>query len=126
MSKILFKNPLILTMRDGNTLLNMDVLIEDKYISKIEKNIQADKNTTVIDASNTVLMPGFINAHTHSAMVFSRSSTDNLKLDEWLNKAIFPIEDNFQKDDVYHLIKVAILEYLTSGITTCFDMYYNV
>lgn len=126
MSKILFKNPLILTMRDGNTLLNMDVLIEDKYISKIEKNIQADENTTVIDASNTVLMPGFINAHTHSAMVFSRSSTDNLKLDEWLNKAIFPIEDNFQKDDVYHLTKVAILEYLTSGITTCFDMYYNV
>ena len=121
--KTLFKNAYVLTMKDGEKPFLSDVLIEDKLIKKIGLNIE-DKDAEVIDASNTILMPGFKNAHTHSAMVFSRSSSDNLALWDWLSNCIFPMEEQFIENDVYTMSKVAFLEYLTSGITTCYDMYY--
>lgn len=121
--KILFKNAYVLTMKDGEKPFISDVLVEDKIISKIAKDIN-DCEAQIIDASNTVLMPGFKNAHTHSAMVFSRSSSDNLTLWDWLSNCIFPMEEQFIENDVYSMSKVAFLEYLTSGITACYDMYY--
>lgn len=121
--KILFKNAYVLTMKDSEKPFISDVLVEDKIISKIAKDIN-DNEAQVIDASNTVLMPGFKNAHTHSAMVFSRSSSDNLTLWDWLSNCIFPMEEQFIENDVYSMSKVAFLEYLTSGITACYDMYY--
>lgn len=121
--KILFKNAYVLTMKDGEKPFLSDVLVEDKIIKKIGQNIIAD-DAKIIDASNTVLMPGFKNAHTHSAMVFSRSSSDNLALWDWLSNCIFPMEEQFIENDVYSMSKVAFLEYLTSGITACYDMYY--
>ena len=125
MSKVLFKNPYILTMCDGEKVFKKDLLVIDNKIAKIGENIKdVDKDTKIIDASNTLLMPGFVNAHTHSAMVFSRSSSDNLSLSDWLNNCIFKMEANLTPDYVYNLDKVALLEYLTSGITTFFDMYY--
>lgn len=121
--KYLFKNALILSMEDGIVPFKSDLLVENDKITKICSEIQ-DKEAKIIDATNTVLMPGFKNAHTHSAMVFSRSSSDNLNLQDWLNYCIFPMEAEFEQNDVYELSKVAFLEYLTSGITACFDMYY--
>ena len=71
-------------------------------------------------------MPGFKNAHAHTAMVFSRSAADDLPLLEWLQTSIFPMEARLQDGDVYHLTKLGILEYLTSGITATSDMYFRV
>jgi len=76
-----------------------------------------------IDAEGNLIMPGFKNAHTHSAMTFLRSYADDMKLQEWLFDKVFPAEAKLTSDDVYHLTKLAILEYLTSGITAAFDMY---
>ena len=77
-----------------------------------------------IDAGGDLLMPGFKNAHTHSAMTFLRSYADDLPLLQWLQKQVFPMEAKLTGEDVYHLSKLAILEYLTSGITANFDMYF--
>ncbi len=76
-----------------------------------------------IDCSGNLLMPGFKNAHTHSAMTLLRSRADDLPLDKWLNEQIFPVEAKMTEDDIYHLTKLAFLEYLSGGITACFDMY---
>ena len=76
-----------------------------------------------INLSGNLLLPGFKNAHTHSAMTFLRSYADDLPLLEWLHKQVFPMEAKLTPDDVYHLSKLAIMEYLTSGITANFDMY---
>lgn len=76
-----------------------------------------------IDCQGNLLMPGFKNAHSHSAMTFLRSFADDLSLQEWLYDRIFPMEAKLQQGDMEALSKVAILEYLTSGITTNFDMY---
>lgn len=76
-----------------------------------------------IDAGGNLIMPGFKNAHTHSAMTFLRSHADDMKLDEWLNTRVFPAEAQLTDDDIYWLTKLAVMEYLTSGITADFDMY---
>lgn len=76
-----------------------------------------------IDVEGNLLMPGFKNAHTHTAMTFLRSYADDLPLHDWLNKQVFPKEGQLTGDDVYWLNILGIMEYLTSGITSNFDMY---
>lgn len=78
-----------------------------------------------IDACGNLLMPGFKNAHTHSAMTFLRSYADDLPLLDWLNKQVFPMEAKLLPEDILWLSKLAIMEYLTSGITANFDMYFH-
>lgn len=76
-----------------------------------------------IDCEGNLLLPGFKDAHTHSAMTFLRSYADDLPLQDWLTKQIFPMEAKLNGEMIYHLTKLAVLEYLTSGITSIFDMY---
>ncbi len=76
-----------------------------------------------IDCGGNLLMPGFKNAHTHSAMTFLRSKADDMPLSRWLNEQVFPMEAKLDGEMIYHLTKLAVLEYLTSGITSIFDMY---
>lgn len=99
-----------------------DVYVDGGKIVKIgESTIKADR---IYDLNGNLLMPSFKNAHTHSAMTFGRSFADDLPLSSWLNDKIFPLEAKLNGNDIYKLSKLAFLEYLTSGITACFDMYY--
>ena len=77
-----------------------------------------------IECNGNLLMPGFKNAHAHSAMVFLRGKADDVPLQEWLFEHVFPYEANLQPADVYHLNKLAYLEYLTSGVTAIFEHYF--
>ena len=76
------------------------------------------------DVGGNLLMPGFKNAHTHTAMTFLRSYADDLPLQEWLSEQVFPKEAKLTHEDIYHLCRLGIMEYLTSGITSNFDMYF--
>lgn len=78
-----------------------------------------------IDLHGDLLMPGFKNAHTHSAMTFCRSLADDLPLQPWLYDVIFPLEAKLNPERIYHLTRLAILEYLSGGITGAFDMYFH-
>ena len=69
-------------------------------------------------------MPGFKNAHAHAGMSFVRSYADDVPLQPWLFEQIFPLEAKLTPEAVYAFTKLSILEYLTSGITAGFDMYY--
>lgn len=77
-----------------------------------------------IDCHNNLLMPGFKNAHTHTAMTFLRSFADDLPLQSWLYDSVFPKEGQLVEEDIYWLDILGIMEYLTSGITSNFDMYF--
>jgi 5-methylthioadenosine/S-adenosylhomocysteine deaminase len=77
-----------------------------------------------IDVKRNLIIPGFKNAHTHTAMTFLRSYADDLPLQEWLFHRVFPKEDQLTPEYVYHLDILGIMEYLTSGITSNFDMYF--
>ncbi len=120
----------ILTMEEDMPLFEGEVHIRGNRISYVGPELKKDNpilvNTLwdrVIDAKKNVIMPGFKNAHTHSAMTFLRSYADDLPLLDWLNKQVFPMEAKITAEDIYHLSKLAILEYLTSGITANLDMY---
>ena len=123
--KILFKDARILTMCDNQDIFKGDLVVEDERIIYIDKKPYSESCQKVIDCHGNLLMPGFKNAHAHSAMSFARSISDDLPLQSWLNDCIFPMEAKIEPQDQYILSKVSIAEYLTSGITACFDMYYN-
>jgi len=76
-----------------------------------------------IDCGGGVLLPGFCNAHSHAAMTFLRSLADDLPLQAWLTQKVFPGEAKLTEEDAYVFTKLAILEYLSGGITSMFDMY---
>lgn len=116
---IKFTNGLILD-KDFN-IVNTDVYVEGNRIASVGGNLDADE---VYDLGGNLLMPSFKNAHTHSAMTFARSFADDLPLGEWLNNMIFPMEAKLTGEDIYWLSQLAFLEYLTSGVSACFDMYY--
>ena len=121
----LFKNARILTMESSDVIFGQ-LAVKDNKISYIGPSYDGETPDRVIDCENNLLMPGLKNAHAHTAMVFARSCSDDLSLHDWLYTTIFPMEEKFQKDDIYHLTKLGILEYLTSGITAAFDMYFQV
>lgn len=104
-------------------LIKEDVYVKGDSIYKIGKC--DEKADSVYDLNGNLLMPSFKNAHTHSAMTFGRSLADDLPLQSWLNNEIFPREAKLESRDIYDLSMLAFLEYLTSGISACFDMYYH-
>ena len=100
---------------------------ENDRISYIgpSKDKEGKKFDREIDCKGNLLMPGLKNAHTHSAMTFSRSLADEYCLDDWLHKAIFPREAKLTPDHVYWFAKLAYADYLSGGVTSCFDMYFH-
>lgn len=118
---IKFTNGLVLD-KDFN-IVKKDVYVKNNIIFSIgECDEKADE---VYNLNGNLLMPAFKNAHTHSAMTFGRSLADDLPLQSWLNDVIFPKEAMLNAQDIYDLSSLAFLEYLTSGISACFDMYYH-
>lgn len=127
LSRLRFYNARILTMAEGEEIFEGEVWVEENRITYVgpEKKCE-DKPAAFdreIDCERNLLMPGFKNAHSHSAMTFLRSFADDLPLQEWLYKRVFPMEEKLFPEDIKTLAKLGILEYLTSGITSNFDMY---
>ena len=121
----LFKNARILTMKSSE-IISGELAVKDNRIIYIGPSYNEEIADRVIDCEGNLLMPGLKNAHAHTAMVFARSCSDDLSLHDWLYTTIFPMEERFEDGDIYHLTKLGILEYLTSGITAAFDMYFHV
>ena len=83
------------------------------------------KSIQRLDRPDALLTPGLINTHTHAPMVLLRGIADDLKLQDWLEKYIFPAEArNVTPEFVRWGTRLACLEMLLSGTTTFTDMYY--
>jgi len=78
-----------------------------------------------IDAKGALVLPGFINGHTHAAMTLLRGLHDDVTLDDWLRKYIFPAEaKNVTEDFVRWGTRLGAAEMIRGGVTTFADMYY--
>lgn len=132
--KIRFFHARILTMEPDKPIFEGELWVKDERIIYVGDGMDQEavfqRNgisdmiwDEEIDCQGNLLMPGFKNAHTHSGMTLLRSYADDLPLQAWLNEQVFPVEAKMTADDIYHLTKLAILEYLTSGITSIFEMY---
>ena len=120
---ILIKNAIILDPeKDIN--VKKDLLIKDDLIYKIDEEIAQDNVDKIIDAKDKILLPGFVNTHTHLSMALFRGLADDLSLDEWLNDNIWPMEANLNEYYCYIGALLGAVELIKSGITTFSDMYF--
>jgi len=98
------------------------VAIGEQVATMFPKGLTATKT---IDTRGKIVIPGLINGHTHIPMVLMRGLKDDVTLDEWLRKYIFPAEArNVTEDYVRWGSRLALAEMIRGGTTTFADMYY--
>ena len=122
--KTLLKNAYILTMKDDKIIEGNIVVINERIAYIGNDYVSFGPFERIVDCQKNLLMPGFKNAHAHRGMVFLAGKADADNLQDWLFKIVFPREEKLIPSDVYHLNKIAYLEYLKGGITACFDHYF--
>lgn len=124
MNKTLFRQVTMLT-GDDLQVQHGDLLIEDGIIKKIGTVSAAEAEDAVEFArgEHYVLVPGYINTHTHVAMSVLRDYGGDMPLDVWLNQYIWPAEAKLTDDDVYWGSCLGMLEMIASGTTCLVDMY---
>lgn len=122
---IRFFNGKLLSLDGGFDVTEQEVWIDGSriaYVGPAKPDMPGFERE--IDLRGNLLMPGFKDAHTHSAMTFCRSLADDVPLQPWLFEQIFPLEEKLTPERVYAFTKLAILEYVSGGITSAFDMYF--
>jgi 5-methylthioadenosine/S-adenosylhomocysteine deaminase len=111
-----------LILEDGSIAVKGDTIAAVGFRSDLEKKYSPDQT---LDARGKLVLPGFINGHTHVPMTLLRGLHDDVTLDDWLRKYIFPAEaKNVTEDFVRWGTRLAAAEQIRSGVTTFVDMYY--
>jgi 5-methylthioadenosine/S-adenosylhomocysteine deaminase len=118
----------ILLLDSNNTELDQSAVAVNGTdiiaIGRTEELVQKYNAKKIIKAENSLVMPGFVNCHTHAAMTCFRGIADDLELMDWLNNFIFPAEaKNVNKELVYWGSLLACAEMIKSGTTAFCDMY---
>jgi len=125
----LIKHGLVITqdasesiIEDGAVAISGTDIIAVGTTSDLSAQYEADE---VIEASDQIVMPGLINAHTHATMCLLRGIADDLPLMKWLHKYIWPAEQRFVSAEfVRDGTELAIAEMLRAGITCFADQYF--
>ena len=126
---LLVANGIVVTVDGSNRILNPgSVAVDGGNIVAVDtsENIRRQfRARETIDAAGQVVMPGLVNTHTHAPMVLFRGLADDLALEQWLTKYIFPAESKTVSPDFVRAgTRLAALEMIESGTTTFTDMYY--
>ena len=119
----------IVTMNhERNVIEDGAIAVLDGEIKAVGTRGEVTKNYTAketINADGKIIVPGLINTHTHIPMTLFRGIADDLDLQEWLTKYIFPAEaQNVDEDFVRVGTRLGLAELIRGGTTTFCDMYY--
>ncbi len=114
------------------SVLTQEGILRDQYVGVRGEKIvfvgpqkpQEDLGR-VFDGRGKLLLPGFVNAHSHIPMILMRGYGENLPLGRWLNEKIFPFEAKIGPQDAYWATLLGIAEMVRFGITSTTDMYYH-
>lgn len=127
MSRWLIENATFVTMDPAQPVLGGWLSVEGSVIAAMgageAPQEEKDKAASVVNGGGLLFMPGLINTHGHAAMSLLRGLADDLKLQEWLENHMWPMEAKFTGDDVYWGTSLAAAEMILSGTTTFVDMY---
>ena len=126
---LLISGGIVVTMDAARTIYpDGSVAIRGDSIVAVGPRTQVDEkyhSKQVIHAQNRLVLPGFINGHTHVPMTLLRGLHDDVTLNDWLYKYIFPAEaKNVNEDFVRWGTRLAAAEQIRAGVTTFADMYY--
>ena len=121
--RILLKGGIVLTLdRQIGDFAQADVLIEDGKIREVRPNIAADA-AAVIEAANRILVPGFIDTHSHSYQGLLRTSLPNGLVDPDYNR---DVQNNltlhYSPADVYAGVLMTALGFIDMGTTAIIDL----
>ncbi|MDZ4181810.1 MAG: amidohydrolase [Candidatus Cloacimonadaceae bacterium] len=125
---ILIRGGSILCMDEGMRVLeDHEIAIKaGKIVSILPQGSESSTAAQIIDATDCIIIPGLINAHTHVPMTYFRGLADDLPLNIWLNEYIWPLEAKLLKRDFIHDAALhGAAEMIKSGITMTHDMYFN-
>ncbi len=115
-------NPERTIYQDGAVAVRGDSIVAVGPRTEIEAKYRAAQ---LIDAHGGLVLPGFINGHTHVPMTLFRGLHDDVTLNDWLYKYIFPAEaKNVNEEFVRWGTRLGAAEQIRSGVTTFVDMYY--
>jgi len=119
---VLTMDPSRRILEDGAVVVRGERIVAVGRRADLERSYRAARR---IHVSEAVIAPGLINAHTHAAMSLLRGLADDLALQDWLEKYIFPVEAKFVSPDFVRAgTRLACLEMALGGVTTFADMYY--
>ena len=115
-------NPSRDIQEDGAIAIKGDTIVAIGPRAELSARFQPKQ---IIDATNSLVLPGFINGHTHVPMTLMRGLHDDVTLHDWLYKYIFPAEArNVTEEYVRWGTRLAAAEQIRGGVTTFADMYY--
>jgi 5-methylthioadenosine/S-adenosylhomocysteine deaminase len=119
---ILIRNGTVITENDNRDIIHANILLDGnkiKYIGKEEPEHEQE-----IDAKNKVIIPGFINTHTHVGMSGFKGLLDDMVLDEFLDKTS-KLDSQRTEEGIYNSSLLSMNEMINSGITSFVDLYYS-
>ena len=117
-------NGLVVTQDSKRTVTRAHLRLEDGRIAAITRSKPAKipKTAQTLDASNLVILPGFVQAHVHLCQTLFRNQADDLELLDWLAKRIWVMEAAHTEETLHTSALLGIHEMLSSGTTCALDM----
>jgi len=119
---LLLKGARVVTMDPRRRILDADVSVRDGRIEAVGRTGGRADGTTVLDCKGLVLLPGLIQAHIHLCQTLFRGLADDLSLEDWLAKRIWPLEAAHTEDSIYWSALLGAAELLLGGTTAILDM----
>lgn len=103
-------------------ILAHDLRIEGERIAEIGKNLSSKAGDEILDVRDHLVIPGFIQVHTHLCQTLFRGFADDLELLDWLKKRIWPMESGHTPESLAASARLGLLEMQLLGTTTILDM----
>ena len=118
-------NCTIITVDESDNFYpNGSIVVEGNIIKEIGNRSEIEPKGEIFDMQEALVMPGLINTHTHSHSSIFKNQADDLRLMEWLETAMWPMEKRLNAERAYAACALSCLEYLKCGITTYADQFY--
>ena len=122
MSKaLLLRGGRLVTMDGSRRVLDADVLVEENRIKKVGA-VRPSGRSTVVDCSGLIILPGLVQAHIHLCQTLFRGLADDLSLENWLAKRIWPLEAAHTEASIHASAMLGAAELLLGGTTAILDM----
>ena len=125
MKPLLLRGGRVVTMDGARRVIDADVLVENGRIKRIGRpdgRTAGRSQPTSIDCRGLVILPGLVQAHIHLCQTLFRGLADDLALEDWLAKRIWPLEAAHTPESIYWSAMLGAAELLLGGTTTILDM----